>query len=279
MAQPPFFADFGKSATDALNDDFSLDLKGECKKNYNGLELTTTVTKKSGKAAVPVLFGLTGKYQLNKNAKLTVKAYSDFKVTGETAIEGLVPNLLVKVEGGLDGSLKSNVEYRDHKVAVTGNVDASKCTIVNGSVAVGNGNLAFGAKGTINVCAPGVPAGLAAGAQYNGNDMIIAGSYALDDSALNVSVARRFSSTLLGALSVTHVLGSKQGCRCTAGVVHNLDANTLVKAKANCCGILSVLYSQRIRERTTLRITGEVPVLSLDRSGSDIKYGLTVVHN
>jgi voltage-dependent anion channel protein 2 len=278
-----FFKDFGKKANDVLSEDFVKDQTLELKTAGKGLNFTSKFVRNE-KGAINGTFSTKLK-QGSTNG--TLKFESGNKVSFEGIMEEAVPGLKLKFNGaqtpGTDKktkqpivnlSAKTTAEYKRDMLAFMCNVDPAKSTAINGSIAVGNKDMAVGAEGTFNPTtseASGIKAGLHY-TESSGNTGAAA-IYDVGKSSLTLRALHNVDSSISTAAELVH---SAKGDELTAGLNYNLDKTTFCKVKLNTSGLLSLLYSQKIRPSVTLRLGGSVDTHNLEKPNHKFGFSFLV---
>jgi voltage-dependent anion channel protein 2 len=276
VSTPVLFKDFGKKANDVLSEDFVKDQTLELKTAGNGLNFTTKFVRNE-KGALTGLFSTKLKHGSTNG---TIKLESGNKTSVEAIIEDPIPGLKVKFNGSqapgkdkagnalMNISAKTTAEFKREMIAFSLAVDPAKPTL-NASVAAGNKDMAVGAEG---VYAAGVVKGIKAGFHFTESSGKTGGScvYDVDKAAVCVRALHNLDSSITVAVQLDH--DSKKD-ELTAGLNYNLDKTTFTKAKLNTAGLLTLLYSQKIRPSVTLRLGGSVDTHNLDKPNH--KFGIS----
>lgn len=282
MSAPVFFKDFGKKANDVLSEDFVKDQTLELKTAGKGLNFTTKFVR-NDKGALTGLFSTKLKHGSTNG---TVKLESGNKVSVEGIVEEPVPGLKLKFNGSqapglgkdkkpiVNYSAKTTAEFKRDMIAFSCAVDPAKAMLVNASVAAGNKDMAVGAEGAY-APATGAATGIKVGAHYTESSGNTGASATFDvaKGAVQIRALHNLDSSITVAAQLDH---STKGDDLTAGLNYKLDKTTFAKAKLNTSGLLTLLYSQKIRPSVTLRLGGSVDTHNLDKPNHKFGFSFLV---
>lgn len=277
MPAPPTFGNIAKSSSSLLNDDYKYEAKAEIKTNIagNGVAIKSTFTR-SDKGDIGAVL------ELKKNLfKTDFTAKLDHKGTANITAEhspAALPGSKVKYEASLDGNTsKITADYKNDMMTATTSIDTIKSVLaVNGTV--GFQSIAVGASSSYTYKNKSSWSTPALNASYTGPNYEVGVSVEKLGDKVGVSYHHKMSKELAIALNVEQNTVDKGGNKSTdmnltLGSNYTIDKDSNVKAKVDANGVLSVLYSQKIRPNATMKLTGQINTAKLSQ-GNAHKIGI-----
>lgn len=263
----PLFKDFGKAAKDTLNDDYIFEQKLELKSTTpDGAVFTTSGTRN---AAGAILSSLQAKFPY-KTTSITGKISTDSKVNidvvSENAVKGLKVTLNAVPKGnGIAQSGKVTCEYKANDASVSVVADPFTSAPVVASLAVGRKSAFLGIEGEFSIDKQKFLGGTL-GLQFaRGNDTLFAALQQTEKvKQCRASVLHKLNNDLSVAGEMICNLKDTK-CSMTMGVNCTLDDVSSTRLKMTSDGILSLLYSYKLRKSTTLRLGLELNTTSFDK--------------
>ncbi|KAJ1483132.1 eukaryotic porin/Tom40 [Baffinella frigidus] len=192
----------------------------------------------------------------------------------------LIPGLKLKGEGALSGSTsKITADYKHDKVMATASIDTVKSVIGINSVFGFN---AFNAGFSSNYTYKGkdgkaVWSSPAFAAQYDGGDYQVGASCKDMGGSLGVAVHKTISKETSVAVSIEQATKNKNTSLDVAlGASYKVDKDASLKGKVDSKGVISLLYSQKLKSNTTLKVSGEINSSKLSAANAH-KFGLAAL--
>jgi len=279
-----FFKDFGKGAKDTINDDYIFEKKLELKSTtVDGTVLTATgVRGAAGSIAGSLQIkkpikttSLTGK--LETSGKISIDVVSDNYISGLKATLNAVPQ-----GQDIKPSAKLTCEYKSGNTTITSSVDPLKAgPEFTASLSSIFKDISFGGETTCNFGKCGSCCDLSCltaskvGVQYTNGPLTLLGVLENNLSDLRVSYIHKLNENLTAAGEFSHGLYAKKTAL-TLGVNYKIDDNTSTRAKLNSDGLLSLVYSYKLKKSTTLRLGVQMDAANLSADKNKIGLALLV---
>jgi hypothetical protein len=264
----PIFKDFDKSVTDLLNDDFDskFTLKVKSAGPFNTTLTTTTQFDPKSNKLVPKLalkWAHPSRFTLDK-----FELSSDCKTTVETSLSEAFPGLKVEFKGNECDKADLSVNYVHSLATVTAELDVNNFSNFKTSVNGGQGPFTLGASADLKIAKSTVDSTtFAVGAGYTQPKLFFVGVRAnknfADFSGLFSYVVNK-DATIAGV--VNHGV---KGPNATLATVYKCNPETVIKVKANTCGVFSASVKQAFEKKFSVVGSAEV---SSDFSA--VKFGI-----
>jgi hypothetical protein len=253
----PVFKDFDKSVTDLMNDDFDskFTLKVKSAGPFNTTLTTNTQFDPKSNKLVPKL---TAKWAHNSGFTLDkLEISSDCKTSIETSLNNPFPGVKAEFKGNECEKAELSATYVHSLATITGEVDINNFSSFKTSVNGGQGPFTLGASADIKIAKSSVDSTtFAVGGGYTQPKVLFVGLRAnkncTDFSALFSYVVNK-DATIAGI--VNH--GAKGPCA-TLATVYKCNPDTVIKVKANTCGIFSASVKQAFEKKFSVVGSAEV---------------------